>query len=166
MGRHHAMVIVLLAAASASAGDWSGIMRDAPVKQTGYETARVRESTDKPVVAAPGPAKLMPNGYFYRQNPAGDWEWCEECNGFAWRPGLQPKQAAAAPMIAGTVMVAANPTQPGGSPGQATTPGTTVHRAVGPSTWSNGSFPAGSTYTPARVVVRLGSINAGCVSGG
>lgn len=91
------------------------------------------------------------NGYFYRETPAGDWAWCEECNGFPWRPGLQPRgkmQATGVP-----------------APAPFGTPATTVHGVAGVSTWSLGAVPfPGRTFTGAAVGLR--GFTDGCASPG
>jgi hypothetical protein len=151
------------AAVAAHGNDWAGIMRDAP--QPAVTNARVREPDDEPktpavtpVYAAAGSTHLI-GGYWYRARGDGWMEWCDECNGashaeFVRRLGALQKYT-----------VPARPTQPGGSPGQSTMPGTNARHVGVPNSWSSGPYPTGSTFTPARVGIR-GGTDPGCVSGG
>jgi hypothetical protein len=150
------LAVVLVAASIGFGADWSEIMR--PEAPAPIPKAAVRE----PDETHPPAGKLIyRGGWWYEADGRGGDVFSEPLNGMteaaalAWWHADQAKRKAARP---------ANPTQPGWSPGQPTTRTTGVIGAAGPSTWSPGFYPAGSTFTPVRVGTR-GGTSAGCVSG-
>jgi hypothetical protein len=108
--------------------------------------ARVRE----PEPAPAKPRTKLLYGYWFKERADGaGWDWCEECNGFPWRPGLQRKDAAP-----GVVATEAPFIQ-----------GTPAHGAGRASTRFPGSTPTGHTTIGVRGAGWYGG-TSGCASGG